>query len=96
MKECLEKDLVLKSKQNIDDDNYVFDIFKDDSNKLLEMIEQGEDFSAYEKELDEDHLTQRLDLDKKKLKSLWGTLVPTIGNFYNESILKASNKVILD
>lgn len=38
-----------KGKRKINEDNFVFDLFKDDHNKFIDFIEQGEDFSNQEK-----------------------------------------------
>ena len=95
LSECLEKDLNLKNKEEVDEDNFVFDIFKDDHNKLLDYINQGEDFSKYENELDDnrDYLIEKLDIPKQIQKLTWGSYVPTMIDYYNDSIINPENKL---
>ena len=95
LSECLEKDLNLKNKEEVDEDNFVFDIFKDDHNKLLDFINQGEDFSKYEDELDDnrDFLVEKLDIPKQIQKQIWGSYVPTMIDYYNDSIVNPENKL---
>lgn len=95
--EPLEKDLTIKTKETIDEDNFVFDIFKDDYTKFLDYIEQGENFSKYETELESnnDLLEFKLDIPKQIQKNSWSTLVPTFVEYYNEGINQGYNKIII-
>ena len=95
--EPLERDLTIKTKENIDEDNFVFDIFKDDFTKFIDYIEQGENFSKFETELESnnDILEMKLDLPKQIQKNLWSSLVPTFVEYYNEGIQQGYNKIII-
>lgn len=97
MKEPLERDLNVKYKETIDEDNFVFDVFKDDHIKFIDYLEQGEDFAKYQNELDnyDDYLINKLDLPKQLQKNVWSSLLPTFIEYYNEGILYAENKIIL-
>ncbi len=97
MTEHLERDLNIKTKENIDEDNFVFDIFKDDYNKFVDYIEQGENFNKYDLELDSvnDVLELKLDIPKQIQKNLWSSLVPTFVEYYNEGIQQGCNKIII-
>lgn len=87
----------MKLKEVVDEDNFVFDIFKDDHEKFIEYLEQGEDFSKYQNELEnyDDYLVDKLDLPKQLQKNLWSTLIPTFMEYYNEGIQYQENKIIL-
>lgn len=97
LEEADEKDLNVKAKEKINEDNFVFDLFKDDHNKFIDFIEQGEDFSHQEKIMNDENdlIIKKIDLPKQMQKDIWSSFVPTFISYYNESIENPENKIII-
>lgn len=96
-----EKDLFIKKKELIDEDNFIFDILKDDENKLLEFFESGDETVKMEREKSKDepyHLAKlefnRTEAYLKSQKKKWESSLSTAIEYYNESIVYPENKII--
>jgi len=95
----LEKDLNIKKNEKVNEDNFVFDLVKEDHEKFIDAIEQGEDFSKFQKEIDledQEWIAKRMDVPKFMQKALWGSTVPTYLHYYNENIKDPKNKLNID
>lgn len=101
MENANERDLFIKKSEAIDEDNFVFDILKDDEVKFLEMIEAGDEVVRQEREnnkelpysqeqLESERTENYLRIQKKK----WESTLPTMIEYYNEAIQQSENKII--
>jgi hypothetical protein len=97
-----QRELYIKKNEKIDDDNYVFDINKDDPNKLLEDIEKDDEVMKKVREVNKDGIFDQRKQEKIKvenrlqsIKQTWMSTIPTLLENYNSSISNPKNKFIL-
>ena len=80
--EPYEKDLFIKKKEKIDEDNFVFDIFKDESNILQDFFEQNDEVISVEKKKEVYHQEyeerDKVEAVLKAQKRKWAATMPTI------------------
>ena len=96
-----EKDLIVKHGINVDEDNYIFEMEKDDDKAILDMIEKDDDkvknmrelnkISTYDVRKDE-----KIKFEKKMeaIKKKWMSLVPTYFEYINSGIKHPNNKLL--
>jgi hypothetical protein len=97
-----QRELYIKKDEKIDDDNYIYDINRDDPNKLLEDIEKDDEVMKKIREINKtdvfDYRKQEKINTENKLQSIkkkWMSTIPTILENYNSSISNPKNKFIL-
>ena len=96
-----EKDLTLKKGTEVDEDNYIFEMKKDDDKNILDIIERDDDVVKKEKEKNikgtyDVRKEEKIKLEKKLQghKKKWMSLVPTYIEYLNSGIQAPENKLI--
>lgn len=94
-----EKDLYIKSNEKIDEDNFIFDILKDNEDKLLDVIEQGDEVIKSHRERMKEREGKEDGEDKNNeylmsIRKKWESTLPTVLEYYNESIISKINKIL--
>lgn len=97
-----QRDLFIKRNNKIDDDNYIFNLTKEDNNKLLEQLEKDDEIV---KKIRDKNLTDVCDYSEQEkvnhekylqaIKKKWNSTIPTILEIYNSGINNPKNKFIL-
>jgi hypothetical protein len=95
-----EKDLIIKSGAHVDEDNYIFEMIKDDYKAILDMIEKDDDKVKNMRDLNKKG-TYDVRKDKKikyenmmmAHKKKWMSLVPTFFEYMNSGIKHPKNKL---
>lgn len=97
-----ERDLLVKKNEKIDEDNILYNINKEDDEKLRDNIEKDDDVIRNLKELNKDEIYDTVTREKVNLenniqaqKRKWMSTVPTILDYYNTGINNPRNKFIL-
>lgn len=97
-----QRDLHIKSDENIDEDNYIFDMIKDDEEKLLENIEKDDPVMRNIREINKDEVYDVKTKEKINLENFliaqkrkWAATIPTVLEFYNSGVTNPTNKFIL-
>ena len=96
-----EKDLTLKKGEEVDEDNYIFEMKKDDDKNILDIIERDDETLKKEKEKNNKgtydvRKSEKIKLEKKLQahKKKWMSLVPTYIEYLNSGIQDPINKLI--
>lgn len=88
-----ERDLYIKSGNEVDEDNFIFDIVKDSI--VLDTVERDDSDiirnARQEDSKDKIELENSLQLQKRK----WMATIPTILEYYNSTITNPNNKFLL-
>jgi hypothetical protein len=94
--------LFIKSKSIIDEDNYIFNQVKEDSDKLVEQFEASDEVVKAIRELNKDDIHDYRKTEKVKLenhlqavKRKWMSTLPTALEGFNGSLANPSNKFII-
>jgi hypothetical protein len=97
-----ERDLFVKKNEKIDEDNYIYDLIKEDEDKILENIEKDDDvIRAVREQNSKDIYDYKMDVKKKNdnyldlQKRKWMATVPTMLEYYNSGINVPSNKFLI-
>ena len=97
-----ERDLIVNKNEKIDEDNILYNINKEDDEKLRDIIEKDDEVIKNLKELNKDEIYDSVTKEKVNLenylqsqKRKWMCTVPTILDYYNTGINNPSNKFIL-
>lgn len=97
-----ERDFFIKRKEKVDEDNYIFDIPKEDDARILEFIEKDDEVIKNIRELNKEEILDIREKEKINLenylqlqKRKWMATVPTVLEYYNSGIQNPSNKFML-
>jgi hypothetical protein len=97
-----ERDLIVKNNEKIDEDNILFNLNKEDDEKLRDAIEKDDEVLKNLKEINKDDIFDSISREKVNLenylqaqKRRWMSTVPTVLEYYNTGINNPTNKFIL-
>jgi hypothetical protein len=96
------KELFIEKNSNLDEDNYIIEIKKEDEIKLMEAFEKDDDVITKIKEEQKDETFDPEDKEKLNLENFlqsqkrkWFATIPTVLEFYNSGTSYSNNKFIL-
>ena len=97
-----ERDLNVKNKEKLDEDNILANMIKEDDEKIKDLIEKDDEIIKSVKEINKDEIIDCIAREKVKLevylqiqKRKWMSTVPTVLEYYNSAINNPNNKFIL-
>jgi hypothetical protein len=97
-----ERDLFVKKREVVDEDNFIFEMAKDDEMKMLELFEKDDDNIRSLREVNREDVFNpkmkekiQLETNLQLQKRRWMATVPTVLEYYNSAITNLNNKFIL-
>ena len=101
MEKSDEKDLYIKKNEKVDEDNFIFELVKDDDKAIVENIEKEDNEIKNVREINKDgtfdiRKQEKINLENKlnAIKKKWMSLVPTYIEYINSGIKNPSNKLM--
>ena len=101
MEKSDEKDLYIKKNEKVDEDNFIFELVKDDDKAIVENIEKDDNEIKNVREINKDgtfdvRKQEKINLENKlnAIKKKWMSLVPTYIEYINSGIKNPSNKLM--
>ena len=96
-----EKDLYIKKNEKVDEDNFIFELIKDDDKSIVENIEKEDNEIKNVREINKNgtfdiRKQEKINLEYKfsAIKKKWMSLVPTYIEYINSGIKNSSNKLM--
>ena len=96
-----EKDLYIKKNEKVDEDNFIFELIKDDDKSIVENIEKEDNEIKNVREINKNgtfdiRKQEKINLENKfsAIKKKWMSLVPTYIEYVNSGIKNPSNKLM--
>ncbi len=97
-----ERDFYVKRGEKLDEDNFVFELIKEDENKLIGEFEKDDEVIRNTREINKDEIFNYKLKEKIKLenylqtqKRKWMSTLPTVLEFYNSGVQNPNNKFII-
>ena len=101
MEKSDEKDLYIKKNEKVDEDNFIFELVKDDDKAIVENIEKEDNEIKNIREINKNgtfdvRKEEKINLENKfsAIKKKWMSLVPTYIEYINSGIKNPSNKLM--
>ena len=101
MTQCDEKDLYIKKNEKVDEDNFIFELTKDDDKAIVENIEKEDNEVKSIRDINKNgtfdvRKQEKINLENKFLaiKKKWMSLVPTYMEYINSGIKNPANKLM--
>jgi hypothetical protein len=101
MEKSDEKDLYIKKNEKVDEDNFIFELVKDDDKAIVENIEKEDSEIKNVREINKDgtfdiRKQEKINLENKlnAIKKKWMSLVPTYMEYINSGIKNPANKLM--
>ena len=96
-----EKDLYIKKNEKVDEDNFIFELVKDDDKAIMENIEKEDNEVKNVREINKNgtfdiRKKEKINLENKMaaIKKKWMSLVPTYIEYINSGIKNPANKLM--
>ena len=96
-----EKDLYIKKNEKVDEDNFIFELVKDDHKAIIENIEKEDNEIKNIREINKNgtfdiRKQEKINLENKfsAIKKKWMSLVPTYTEYINSGIKNPANKLL--
>ena len=96
-----QKDLYIKKSEKVDEDNFIFELTKEDDKSIAENIEKEDNEIKNIREINKDgtydiRKQEKINLENKFLaiKKKWMSLVPTYVEYINSGIKNPANKLL--
>ena len=96
-----QKDLYIKKNEKVDEDNFIYELIKDDDKAIIDMIEKEDNDVKNVRDLNkygtfDVRKKEKIELEKRMLaiKKKWMSLVPTYIEYINSGIKDPSNKLM--
>ena len=96
-----EKDLFIKKNEKVDEDNFIFELVKDDDKAIVENIEKEDNEIKNIREINKNgtfdiRKQEKINLENKfiAIKKKWMSLVPTYIEYINSGIKNPANKLL--
>ena len=96
-----EKDLYIKKNEKVDEDNFIFELVKDDDKAIVENIEKEDNEIKNIREINKNgtfdvRKQEKINLENKlnAIKKKWMSLVPTYIEYINSGIKNPANKLL--
>ena len=96
-----EKDLYIKKNEKVDEDNFIFELVKDDDKAIVENIEKEDNEIKNIREINKNgtfdvRKQEKINLENKMnaIKKKWMSLVPTYIEYINSGIKNPANKLL--
>ena len=96
-----EKDLYIKKNEKVDEDNFIFELVKDDDKAIIENIEKEDNEIKNIREINKNgtfdiRKQEKINLENKfsAIKKKWMSLVPTYIEYINSGIKNPANKLL--
>ena len=96
-----EKDLYIKKNEKVDEDNFIFELVKDDDKAIIENIEKEDNEIKNIREINKNgtfdiRKQEKINLENKfsAIKKKWMSLVPTYMEYINSGIKNPANKLL--
>ena len=96
-----EKDLYIKKNEKVDEDNFIFELIKDDDKAIMENIEKEDNEVKNVREINKNgtfdvRKKEKINLENKlsAIKKKWMSLVPTYIEYINSGIKNPANKLM--
>ena len=96
-----EKDLYIKKNEKVDEDNFIFELVKDDDKAIMENIEKEDNEVKNVREINKNgtfdvRKKEKINLENKlsAIKKKWMSLVPTYIEYINSGIKNPVNKLM--
>ena len=96
-----EKDLYIKKNEKVDEDNFIFELVKDDDKAIIENIEKEDNEIKNIREINKNgtfdiRKQEKINLENKfsAIKKKWMSLVPTYLEYINSGIKDPANKLL--
>ena len=101
MTQCDEKDLYIKKDEKVDEDNFIFELAKDDDKAIVENIEKEDTEVKSIRDINKNgtfdvRKQEKINLENKfsAIKKKWMSLVPTYIEYINSGIKNPANKLL--
>ena len=101
MEQSDQKDLFIKKKEKVDEDNFIFELIKEDDKAIIENIEKEDNEIKNIREINKEgtydiRKQEKINLENKFLtiKKKWMSLVPTYMEYINSGIKNPANKLL--
>ena len=96
-----EKDLFIKKNEKVDEDNFIYELTKDDDKAILNNIEKEDNEIKNIREMNKNgtfdvRKKEKINLENKfsAIKKKWMSLVPTYIEYINSGIKNPANKLM--
>ena len=96
-----EKDLYIKKNEKVDEDNFIFELVKDDDKAIVENIEKEDNEVKNIRDINKNgtfdvRKQEKINLESKfsAIKKKWMSLVPTYIEYINSGIKNPANKLL--
>ena len=96
-----EKDLFIKKNEKVDEDNFIFELVKEDDKAIIENIEKEDNEVKNIRDINKNgtfdiRKQEKINLENKlsAIKKKWMSLVPTYIEYINSGIKNPSNKLL--
>jgi hypothetical protein len=97
-----ERDFYVKRNEKLDEDNFVFELPREDENKLISEFEKDDEVIRNTREINKDEVFNQKTREKINLqnylqtqKRKWMSTLPTVLEFYNSGVTNSNNKFII-
>ena len=101
MEQSDQKDLFIKKKEKVDEDNFIFELIKEDDKAIIENIEKEDNEIKNIRNINKEgtydiRKQEKINLENKFLaiKKKWMSLVPTYMEYINSGIKNPANKLL--
>ena len=101
MEQSDQKDLFIKKKEKVDEDNFIFELIKEDDKAIIENIEKEDNEIKNIRDINKEgtydiRKQEKINLENKFLaiKKKWMSLVPTYMEYINSGIKNPANKLL--
>ena len=101
MEQSDQKDLFIKKKEKVDEDNFIFELIKEDDKAIIENIEKEDNEIKSIRDINKEgtydiRKQEKINLENKFLaiKKKWMSLVPTYMEYINSGIKNPANKLL--
>ena len=101
MKQSDQKDLYIKKNEKVDEDNFIFELTKEDDKAIIENIEKDDNEIKNIREINKNgsfdiRKKEKINLENKfqAIKKKWMSLVPTYMEYINSGIKNPANKLL--
>ena len=95
------KDLYIKKTEKVDEDNFIFELVKEDDKAIIENIEKEDNEIKNMREINKEgtfdiRKQEKINLENKfiAIKKKWMSLVPTYIEYINSGIKNPANKLL--
>jgi hypothetical protein len=96
-----QKDLYIKKTEKVDEDNFIFELTKEDDKAIVDNIEKEDNEIKNIREINKEgtfdiRKQEKINLENKfsAIKKKWMSLVPTYIEYINSGIKNPSNKLL--